>query len=313
MSLVTNSALMVPARESGYAVGAFNTSNLEITQAVFEAAVEQRSPVIIATSQSAIKYAGYSNIVSMVANLARETDVPASLHLDHGTDLEVIQACIEHGWTSVMIDGSHHPLEENIAVTRQVVEMARPKEVSVEAELGRLMGVEDEIEVSEGEAVYTDPEEAERFVSETGCDALAVAIGTSHGAYKFKGEAKLAVDRLRAIADRVEIPLVLHGASAVPQDVLELARRYGADLPGARGVPAESIKEAVGHGIAKINIDTDLRLAFTARVREFLAEQPEVFDPRKILAAARAGMKDVVTTKMKLFGSAGTLENRPGA
>lgn len=307
MSMVTNSALMIPARQGGYAVGAFNTSNLEITQAIFEAAAEERSPIIIATSQSAIKYAGYANIVSMVRNLADETGVSASLHLDHGTDMKVIEACVEHGWTSVMIDGSHHPLEENIAVTKQVVEMARPAGVSVEAELGRLMGVEDEIVVSEGEAVYTDPDEAERFVDETGCDALAIAIGTSHGAYKFKGEARLAIERLKAISERVSIPLVLHGASAVPQDVLELARRYGADLPGARGVPAESISEAVTHGIAKINIDTDLRLAFTARVREFLAESPDVFDPRKILAAARSGMKDVVRGKMQLFGSAGRL------
>lgn len=308
MALVTNNDLMVPAREQGYAVGAFNTSNLEITQAIFEAAEESRSPIIVATSQSAIKYAGYANIVSMVRNLSETTGVAASLHLDHGTDIGVIEACIEHGWTSVMIDGSHHPFEENVAVTKRVVEMAHPKGVSVEGELGRLMGVEDEIEVSEGEAVYTDPDEAARFVEETGCDALAVAIGTSHGAYKFKGEAKLAIDRLRAIADGVSIPLVLHGASAVPQDVLELARKHGADLPGARGVPAESIQEAVRHGIAKINIDTDLRLAFTARVREFLAEEPSVFDPRKILAAARAGMKDVVAGKMQLFGSAGRLK-----
>ena len=307
MPLVTNSDLMVPARAAGYAVGAFNTSNLEITQAIFEAAAEARSPIIIATSQSAIKYAGYDNIASMVRNLADEHDVAASLHLDHGTDLGVIEACMEHGWTSVMIDGSHHPLDENIAVTKKVVEMARPRGVSVEAELGRLMGVEDEIVVEEGEAVYTDPGEAGEFVERTGCDALAVAIGTSHGAYKFKGSAKLAIDRLKAIADRVDIPLVLHGASAVPQDVLELARKFGADLPGAKGVPAESIGEAVEHGIAKINIDTDLRLAFTANVRRILAEEPSVFDPRKILAAARGGMKDVVLSKMKLFGSAGRL------
>jgi fructose-bisphosphate aldolase class II len=307
MALVTNNDLMVPARDGGYAVGAFNTSNLEITQAIFEAAAEEKSPAIVATSQSAIKYAGYDNIVSMVRNLAEETGVRASLHLDHGTDLDVIEACIEHGWTSVMIDGSHHPFEENIAVTKRVVSLARPKGVSVEAELGRLMGVEDEIVVSEGEAVYTDPDEAERFVEETGCDSLAVAIGTSHGAYKFKGSAKLAIDRLREIGERVSVPLVLHGASAVPEDVLDLARRYGADLPGAKGVPPDSIREAVRHGIAKINIDTDLRLAFTGRVREILAEEPKVFDPRKIMGAARKGMKDVIRGKMQLFGSAGRL------
>lgn len=307
MGLVTNSDLMVPAREGGYAVGAFNTSNLEITRAIMEAAGGLRSPVIVATSQSAIKYAGYGNIRAMVENLAEEHGVDASLHLDHGTDEKIIGACIEHGWTSVMIDGSHLPFEENVEVTRSVVELAGPHGISVEAELGRLMGVEDEISVAEGEATYTDPKEAEAFVERTGCDSLAVAIGTSHGAYKFKGEPKLAIDRLRAIADVVPVPLVLHGASAVPPDVLELARRYGADLPGAKGVPPESIREAIGHGIAKINIDTDLRLAFTGSIRQILAEKPEVFDPRKILGAAIEGMRQVIEAKMQLFGSAGRL------
>jgi fructose-bisphosphate aldolase class II len=305
MGLLNNNDLMVPARAGGYAVGAFNTSNLEISRAIFEAAEELRSPVIVATSQSAIKYAGYDNIRAMVENLSDATGVPASLHLDHGTDLGVIEQCLGHGWTSIMIDGSHLPFEENIAVTKQVVDMCRPSGVSVEGELGRLMGVEDEIDVSEDEAVYTDPDQAVEFVERTGCDSLAIAIGTSHGAYKFKAQPKLAIDILDAIAARVSIPLVLHGASAVPPDVLELATRYGAQLPGAKGVPPESIREAIGGGISKVNIDTDLRLAFTGRVREILAESPEVFDPRKILGAAIEGMKDVIRSKIELFGSGG--------
>jgi fructose-bisphosphate aldolase class II len=305
MGLHNNSDLMVPARAGGYAVGAFNTSNLEISRAIFEAAEELKSPVIVATSQSAIKYAGYDNIRALVENLSDSTGVPASLHLDHGTDLGIIEQCLEHGWTSIMIDGSHLPFEENIATTRQVVDMCRPRGVSVEGELGRLMGVEDEIDVSEDEAVYTDPDQAVEFVERTGCDSLAIAIGTSHGAYKFKAQPKLAIDILDAIASRVSIPLVLHGASAVPPDVLELATRFGAQLPGAKGVPPESIREAIGGGISKVNIDTDLRLAFTGRVRQLLAESPEVFDPRKILGAAIEGMKDVIKSKIELFGSGG--------
>lgn len=304
MSLVNNNDLMVPARAGGYAVGAFNTSNLEITRAIFEAAQEFNSPVIVATSQSAIKYAGYDNIRAMVENLSESTGVPASLHLDHGTDADVIRGCLEHGWTSIMIDGSHLPFEENIAATKEVVDLCAPRGVSVEGELGRLMGVEDEISVAEDEAVYTDPGQAAEFVEKTGCDSLAIAIGTSHGAYKFKATPKLAIDRLEQIASLVSIPLVLHGASAVPPDVLELATRYGAELPGAKGVPPESIREAIGGGIAKVNIDTDLRLAFTGQVRRVLAESPEIFDPRKILGAAIEGMKDVIRGKMELFGSA---------
>jgi fructose-bisphosphate aldolase class II len=305
MGLHNNNDLMVPARAGRYAVGAFNTSNLEISRAIFEAAGELKSPVIVATSQSAITYAGYDNLRSMVENLSDDTGVPASLHLDHGTDLDVIEECLSHGWTSIMIDGSHLPYEENIAATKQVVAMCHPKGVSVEAELGRLMGVEDEINVSADQAVYTDPDQAIEFVERTGCDSLAIAIGTSHGAYKFKAQPKLAIDRLEKIAAGVTIPLVLHGASAVPPDVLELATRYGAKLPGAKGVPPESIRQAIAGGISKVNIDTDLRLAFTGRVRQLLAENPEVFDPRKILGAAIDGMKDVIRSKIELFGSGG--------
>ncbi len=305
MPLLDNNELMVPARQGGYAVGAFNTSNLEITAAIFEAAAELNSPVIIATSQSAIKYAGYKNLHDLVRNFSDETGVPASLHLDHGTDLDVIRGCIDNGWTSVMIDGSHLPFAENIEETRAVVELAHPMGISVEAELGRLMGVEDEIAVDERDAAMTDPNQAAEFVESSGCDSLAIAIGTSHGAYKFKGDAKLAIDRLEKIAELVSVPLVLHGASAVPPEVLDLARKYGAELPGAKGVPPESIREAIPFGIAKVNIDTDLRLAFTGYARQILAENPEVFDPRKILGATREGMKELVKSKIELFGSAG--------
>jgi len=305
MALVTNNDLMVPARRDGYAVGGFNTSNLEITAAIFQAAAEKRSPVIVATSQSAIAYAGYDNIRAMVDNMSRDADIPASLHLDHGTDMEIVKGCIEHGWTSLMIDGSHFPFEENIAATKAVVDLAHPRGISVEAELGRLEGVEDEISVDSKDASMTNPEEAARFVERTGVDSLAVAIGTSHGAYKFKGEPRLDIERLEKIAGLVSIPLVLHGASAVPPEVLELAQRYGADLPGAKGVPVDSIRAALKHGVAKVNIDTDLRLAFTGHVRQILTDSPKVFDPRKILAAARDGMADVIKAKMDLFGSAG--------
>lgn len=305
MALVTNNDIMIPARAGGYAVGAFNTSNLEITQAILEAAAEMRSPAIVATSQSAIEYAGYRNLRSMVENLADAAGVPVSLHLDHGTDMEIVKGCLDNGWTSVMIDGSHHPFEENVKLTRQVVEAAHAKGVSVEAELGRLMGIEDQIQVDERDASMTDPDQALEFVQETGCDSLAVAIGTSHGAYKFKSEPKLAIDRLERIAENVSVPLVLHGASAVPPAVLELAQKYGLKMEGARGVPPASIVEAVSHGVAKVNIDTDLRLAFTGRVRQILTEKPEIFDPRKIVGAAREGMKELVRSKMELFGSAG--------
>ena len=305
MCLVSGSQLLVAARDDGYAVGAFNISNLEIAQAVFEAAGETRSPVMVATSQSAIEYAGIRNIHSLVDNLASEAGIPAALHLDHGTELNAVAACINNGWTSVMIDGSRHPFDENVEITRRVVAMARPHGISVEAELGRLVGVEDDVSIDEREASLTDPAEAAEFVERTDCDSLAVAVGTSHGAYKFKSEPELAIDRLCAIAEVVSVPLVLHGASAVPPEVLSLAERYGAKLEGARGVPPESIRRAIEAGISKVNIDTDLRLAFTGRIRQLLAESPEIFDPRKLLAAAREGIKDVVVTKMMLFGSAG--------
>jgi fructose-bisphosphate aldolase class II len=305
MPLVSSREILIPAREQGYAVGAFNTSNMEISQAIFEAASELSSPVIVATSESAIKYAGFANLYDMVKHMADYFGVTAALHLDHGKDLEIAVKCIRHGWTSVMIDASKQEYEGNVAATSAVVEIARIAGVPVEAELGRLAGVEDLVSVDERDAALTDPAQAAEFVERTGCDFLAVAIGTSHGAYKFKGEPRLELDRLDEIAGAVEIPLVLHGASSVPVDVLETAAKYGAKLPGAKGVPEDAIRDAVKKGISKINIDTDLRLAFTGGVRKVLTESPEVFDPRKILGVGRDAIKDVVTRKIRLFGSEG--------
>jgi fructose-bisphosphate aldolase class II len=243
-------------------------------------------------------------LAKIVRTAAENTPVPMSLHLDHGEDFETVSKCIEAGFTSVMIDGSFLGFEENVALTKRVVDHARKFGVSVEAELGRLAGVEEKT-VEERETVLTDPDAAEEFVRRTGVDALAVAIGTSHGAYKFKGEAKLDFERLRLIAKKVDIPLVLHGASSVPAWIIEKATKYGAELSGAKGIPEEHIKKAISLGISKINIDTDLRLAFTATVREVLANSPKEFDPRKILGPAKEAMKEVVRGKMRLFGSSG--------
>jgi fructose-bisphosphate aldolase class II len=305
MALVSAKDILVPAREKGYAVGAFNTSNLEISQAILEAAAELGSPVIIATSESAIDYAGYDHLLGMVKGLANSLGVKAALHLDHGADIGVVVKCLRHGWTSVMIDASKLEYQANVAATAEVVKIAHLAGVPVEAELGRLGGIEDKVKVDERDAFLTDPAQAQEFAERTGVDSLAVAIGTSHGAYKFKAEPRLDIDRLAEISRRVSIPLVLHGASSVPEDVLQRAAKYGAKLPGAKGVPEDAIKAAIARGVAKINIDTDLRLAFTAAVRQMLAEKPEVFDPRKILGAGREAIKDLVRRKIGVFGSAG--------
>ena len=302
--LVTNKELLLPAMQKGYAVGAFNIQNLESLLAVAEAAVEEKSPVIVAVTPSSIKYGGLAYLTKIVRTAAESAPVPMSLHLDHGKDFETVSKCVEAGFTSVMIDGSFLKFEENVALTKRVVDLAHAKGVSVEAELGRLAGVE-ESTVEEREAVLTDPDSAKEFVERTGVDTLAVAIGTSHGAYKFKGEAKLDFERLRFIRERVDVPLVLNGASSVPQWIIQKAVKYGAELAGAKGIPEEHIKKAISLGISKINIDTDLRLAFTATIREVLATKPKEFDPRKILGPAKEAMKDVVKSKMRLFGSSG--------
>ena len=304
MSLLTNKEVMKAARAGGYAVGAFNINNMEILQAVVEAAREEKSPVIVAATPGAVKYAGLNYLTAMAKTAAELTQVSMTLHLDHGTDVDTAAKCVEAGFTSVMIDGSHLNFEENITLTKKVVEIAHPKGVSVEAELGRLAGVE-EVAVEEREAILTDPAGAKEFVDRTGVDALAVAIGTSHGAYKFKGEPKLDFARLKEIREMVDVLLVLHGASGVPEEIVKKAKKYGAELPGAKGIPDESIRRAISLGITKINIDTDLRLALMASVREVLATQPKEFDPRKILGPAKEAIKEVVRAKMKLFGSAG--------
>jgi fructose-bisphosphate aldolase class II len=302
--LVTNKDLMLPALRETYAVGAFNITNLESLLAIAEAAIEENSPAIIAVTPSSIKYTGLTYVEKLVKTAAESTRVPMSFHLDHGKDLEIATKCIEAGFTSVMIDGSHLKFEKNITLTERVVNIAHPMGISVEAELGRLAGIEEE-EVGEKEAVLTDPDAAEEFVKSTGVDTLAIAIGTSHGAYKFKGDPRLDFERLKLIRKKVDIPLVLHGASSVPSWIIEKAIKYGAELKGAKGIPEEHIKKAISLGIAKINIDTDIRLAFTGTVREFLTKSPEIFDPRKILGSAKSAMKEVVKNKMRLFGSSG--------
>jgi len=304
MPLTTLEKVYADANEKYYAIGQFNVNNLELAQAALQAAAELNSPIIMAASTNAIKYAGLETLTAIIRIAAESTSVPVILHLDHGTDLDDIKSCITAGFTSVMIDASHHPLDENIRLTREAADYAHAHNVTVEAELGRLGGIEDDVSVSEKDALLTDPDEAERFVEESKCDALAVAVGTSHGAYKFKGDAKIDFERIRTIKGRLGIPLVLHGASGVPQELTAKITQYGGSIPGAKGVPDDAYRTAVKCGINKINIDTDLRLAFTAALRQVLSEHPEAFDPRKLLGPARDAVKDIIKQKMKLFGSA---------
>jgi fructose-bisphosphate aldolase class II len=301
--LVTLKQILSKAYKERFAVGAFNTNNMEITQAIVDGAVAQKAPVIIATSEGAIKYAGKDYLKAMAYVAAKVNKIPVCLHLDHGRDMQTIKDCVKLGWTSVMIDMSHKKFKENLRETKKVVTLAHKKGVSVEAELGTIGGVEDN--VSSRLIQYTNPESAKEFVEKTGIDALAIAIGTSHGAYKFKGEARLDIHLLKEIKTKVKIPLVLHGASGVPVWLITLAARYGAKLGNPQGVPDEQIKMAIKNGIDKINTDTDLRLAFDAAVRKKLVESPEDFDPRHILAPARELMQQVVEHRIKLFGSRG--------
>lgn len=300
--MVNLNDILPRARKHGYAVGAFNTSNLELTQAIIGAAEALKAPVIVATSEKAITYAGIENISSMVMGMAKRARIPVCLHLDHGASYEVCRECMKHGYTSVMIDASHMSLKENVRLTRKVVRYARKRNVSVEAEIGRLAGIEDDLQVSKAEAVYTDPDEAKKFAEETECAALAVAIGTSHGAYKFKGKPKLRIDILKDIARLVRIPLVLHGASGVKPAWINRVNKFGGKLAHARGVPDDLIMQAVRSGIAKINTDTDLRIAFTAGVREYLIKNPKDFDSRKIVGHARDMIKQVVEDRIEVFG-----------
>ncbi len=305
MIFATLKEALEKARAGKYAIGAFNINDMEIAKAIGGAAKEERSPVILAVSPSAIKYAGIEYIYEIARVTADRSGVPTVLHLDHGTTFDDCVRCIRYGWSSVMYDGSKLPLEENIRQTAEIVKIAHAAGVSVEAELGKLAGVEGHVSVAEKDAIFTNPDEAKLFVERTGVDALAVAIGTSHGAYKFKGEANLDFPRLEKIERLVNIPIVLHGASGVPKDVLDKAAKYGAKLPGASGVPDDAIKRAIGLGVAKINIDTDIRLAMTAALRQVLAEHPEEFDPRKIMGPAEDALRAVAKGKMRLFGSSG--------
>lgn len=286
------------AYKEGYAVGAFNVNNMEIIQGIMLAASEERAPLILQVSAGARKYAGQNYIIKLIEAALMDTDLPVVLHLDHGQDFDICKACVDGGFTSVMVDGSHLPYEENIALTKKVVEYAHARDVWVEAELGRLAGVEEDV-VAE-KSIYTDPDQAVDFVQRTGCDSLAIAIGTSHGAYKFAGDAKLDFPRLEKISEMMPgYPLVLHGSSSVPQEFVDMANKYGGKIGGAKGVPEDLLRKAATMGICKINIDTDIRLAMTANIRKVFAEQPEIFDPRGYLTPARQAVKDMVQHKIR--------------
>ena len=300
MPLVTTKEMFEKSMEEGFAIGAFNINNMEIIQGIVDAAQKQNSPVILQASSGAIKYARIKYLMKMVEAAAEETNIPIAIHLDHGPDFETCKMCIDNGFTSVMIDGSKYSFEENVALTKKVVDYAHERGVIVEAELGQLAGIEDDVNVSEEDAKYTDPDQAKEFVERTGCDSLAIAIGTSHGAYKFKGEARLRMDILKQVKEKIpNTPIVLHGASTVIPELVETCNSYGGDIPGAKGVPDEILHEASLSGVSKINVDTDLRLAFTGEIRKSLAENPSAFDPRKYLTPAREKITEVVEHKIK--------------
>ena len=293
--------MFAKAYDGGYAIGAFNVNNMEIVQGITEAAGELRAPLILQVSKGARAYANHTYLIKLVEAALIETDLPIVLHLDHGDSFELCKSCIDGGFTSVMIDASGKPFEENIAITKQVVEYAHDKGVVVEAELGTLAGIEDEVKVAAGDASYTRPEEVEEFVSRTGCDSLAIAIGTSHGAYKFKPGTKpqLRFDVLEEVSKRLPgFPIVLHGSSSVPQEFVDIINKYGGDMPGAVGVPEDQLRKAASLSVCKINIDSDLRLAMTACIRQHFAEHPGDFDPRQYLKPARAAIKKMVAHKI---------------
>jgi len=301
--LVTNKNVLDKANKKKYAVCAFNFNNLEFLQAIVAAAETEKSPAILQTSEGAIKYAGIENLVAMARIAAKNAKVPLTLHLDHGKDLKVIKQCIDSGYTSVMIDGSHYDFDRNIEVTKKVVSMARRKGVSVEAELGVLAGIEDNASAKEN--IFTNPDAAAEFAKKTKVDALAIAIGTSHGAYKFKGQSRLDFARLKEIKSILRIPIVLHGASGIPAAIVKMAEKYGAKLGKAHGVSDAHILKAVKLGVSKVNIDSDLRLSFDAGIRKVIKEQPSEFDPRKILGPARDLITETVRHKMRILRSSG--------
>ena len=299
MPLVTTKEMFEKSMKEHFAIGAFNVNNMEIIQGIVDAAHEEQSPVILQASSGAIKYARINYLTKMVEAALQETNIPIALHLDHGADFDTCKMCIDSGFTSVMIDGSKYDFEENIELTKKVVDYAHKNGVVVEAELGKLAGIEDDVNVASEDAKYTDPNQAEEFVKRTGCDSLAIAIGTSHGAYKFKGEAKLRFDILEKVKKKLpNTPIVLHGASTVIPELVEMCNKYGGNIPGAKGVPDEMLHEAGKLGVSKINVDTDLRLAMTGEIRKAFVENPSEFDPRKYLQPARKAIYETVKHKI---------------
>ena len=301
MPLVTSKEMFEKAYKGGYAIGAFNVNNMEIIQGITGAAADLKAPVILQVSKGARAYANRTYLMKLVEAAVIDTGLPICLHLDHGDTFELCKSCIDDGFTSVMIDASSKPFAENIALTRQVVEYAHDRGVVVEAELGTLAGIEDEVNVSAEDSSYTRPEEVQEFVEKTGCDSLAIAIGTSHGAYKFKPGTKpqLRFDVLEEVEKKLPgFPIVLHGSSSVPQEFVEKINRFGGNMPGAIGVPEDQLRKAASMAVCKINIDSDLRLAMTASIREYLAEHPDHFDPRQYLKPARQAIHDMVAHKI---------------
>ena len=300
MPLVTSKEMFAKAYDGGYAIGAFNVNNMEIVQGITEACQEEHAPVILQVSKGARAYANHTYLVKLVeAAVACCPDIPIVLHLDHGPDFETCKSCIDGGFTSVMIDGSHLPFEENIALTRKVVEYAHDRNVTVEGELGRLAGVEDEVKVKAEDSSYTDPDQVQEFAERTGVDSLAIAIGTSHGAFKFKGTPKLRFDILEEVARRLPgFPIVLHGASSVIPEFVDMVNQYGGKMPGAQGVPEDMLRKAASMAVCKINIDSDLRLAMTGTLRKYLYEHPEDFDPRKYMGPCRDAIREMVRHKI---------------
>jgi len=299
MPLVTSKEMFGKAYKGGYAVGAFNVNNMEIIQGITDAAKEENAPLILQVSAGARKYAKHVYLMKLIEAALEDTGLPICVHLDHGEDFEICKSCIDGGFTSVMIDGSKFPFKENIRLTRQVVEYAHEKGVVVEGELGKLAGIEDAVNVSDKDAAFTDPDEVEEFVKGTGVDSLAIAIGTSHGAYKFKGEARLRFDILEEVQKRLPgFPIVLHGASSVIPEYVDIINKYGGDMPGAKGVPEDMLRKAAAMAVCKINIDSDLRLGLTAAIRKHFAENPRDFDPRLYLGPARETIKTIVRHKL---------------
>ncbi len=315
MALVTTTEMFKKAFDGKYAIGAFNINDMEIIQGVTRAAKVQNSACILQVSKSALKYANPLYLKAMVDAAVAETGIDVALHLDHGPDFETVKEVIDAGFTSVMFDGSHYEYEENVAKTIEVVKYAHERGIVVEAELGKLAGVEDDVKVDSANATYTDPDQAVDFVKRTGVDSLAIAIGTSHGAYKFKGEPKLDFDRLETITNKLEAagfskyPIVLHGASSVDPASVEMCNKYGGEIKGARGIPNEMLRKAAGMAVCKINMDTDIRLAMTAGIRKSMAEKPEAFDPRGYLGLARELIQSLVESKIKdVLGSVDSMK-----